>query len=140
MGIVSFLWLYALNETWCVTSFMRAERERSLHLLCSLSVSTLILQCSLSLHLCLAVFSFCIDCILLTVVPIAARSSASTGHDECRTICNHHIVYESRFGLQVGWLCRCQKRSSSVAWNWWQKKTCHSKLSHLLDPKCTPLN
>ena len=58
----------------------------------------------------------------------------------CWTIHNHHIVYGYGFGLQVGWPCRCQKRSSSVAWNWRQKKTCHSKLSHLLDPKCTPLN
>ena len=76
----------------------------------------------------------------LTKVPIAAGSCASAGHDECRSMHNHHIVYGHGFSLQVRWLCRCQKRSSSVAWNWRQKKTCHSKLSHLLDPKCTPLN
>ena len=118
-----------------VICFLRAERERPLYLLCSLSAYTLMLQCLLSLYLCIMVFSFFIDSILLTLVPIAARSCASAGHDECRSIRNHHIVYGYGFGLQVGWPCRCQKRSSSVAWNWRQKKTCHSKLSHHVKPK-----
>ena len=60
-------------------SFVRAESESPLYLLCSLSAFILMLQWSLSLYLCMMVFSFSIDFILSTVVPIAARSCVSAG-------------------------------------------------------------
>ena len=52
---------------------------------------------------------------------------------------NHHIVYGNRFGHQVRCLSMCQKRRWLEAWNWRQKKICHSKLSHLSILTATPL-
>ena len=111
-GIVSVLWLQTVNKSWHVIPFLRADRESSLHL--SSSLSTFALICNVYVPLRLYI---CIHSILWTALHIASSSCASAGHDECRSIRNRHIVYGYGFGRQVWLLCRCQKRSWSVAWN-----------------------
>ena len=91
------------------------------------------------LHLCTVVFSLCFDSIFSSSAHCVAFVCIFWFEWMSGRAQSSYCILE-RVGSTASGLSRCQKRSWSLAWNWWQKKTCHCKLSHLFDPNLTPVN
>ena len=129
-----------LKKSGHAVPFLGAERQPSSYLSLSLPKSTVIFRWRLRRCICVqhSVISALIPYSrqVCPLYPIRMNFLIIS----CRTIRNDLIVHGNGFGDQVGWLCRCQKRRWIKVQNWSQKKTCHNKLSHLLDPKHYPVN
>ena len=125
----------------CMQYILWPMRERFVCIYRSLCLNPLdhLPIATVSLYVFDALFSLFSELILFAAISIASCTGTFDGHIECRVICNHHIVYGDGFGKQVGGLSKWQKNGWSVAWNWRQKKICHSNLSHLSILTPTPL-